>query len=71
MANNIKEIYLPNKLQHIYNADHNQIYQTDDVQNLQKKLFNKFISGELYKYNYDIKFSIMEKIKIFLYYMFS
>ena len=62
VVNNIKEIYLPDCLEHIFNCSHDQIYQSDDMRKKQQSRFISFINGDLFLEKEEENLSFTEKL---------
>lgn len=50
--NKLKEVFIPEIMEHIYNASHDQDYQDPRVEYYAKKRFNELLEGKLFGFNY-------------------
>ncbi len=62
IINNIKEVYLPDILEHIFNCSHDQIYQPEEMRESQQNRFSDFINGKLFDDKEKVKLNFLEKI---------
>ncbi len=62
LVHNIQEEYLPDIMEHIFNAAHDQAYQPEEIKIAQRKRFDDFINGRLFSQDEIQKLSFAEKI---------